>query len=268
MNGGKTQGPDNGAHKQKVHWQANDYDESMSFVSRYGEDLVEWLKPVPGETVLDFGCGTGDLAARISSKGAVVHGLDISPEMVERARAKYPQLAFHQADGTNWRADFAYDAVFSNAALHWMKDANAAVRSMASGLKAGGRLAVEFGGRGNVETIVTGVEETLRESGKEEEFEMPWFFPTIGEYAGILERHGLEVRFASLLDRPTVLSGGESGMRQWLEMFGTALFPRAKSADVGHWIGQASEKLKPRLFDGRNWTADYRRIRIYAVKIG
>jgi trans-aconitate methyltransferase len=107
------------AHKnQKVHWDANGYDETMSFVSQYGEDLVKWLNPRKGERVVDFGCGTGDLAAQIASLGSEVVGVDISPEMVDRARNKYPQLTFQCADGMKWNAGQTCDAVFSNAALH------------------------------------------------------------------------------------------------------------------------------------------------------
>lgn len=114
---------------QKVHWEADFYDESMSFVSRYGEDIMSWLDPQEGERIVDFGCGTGDLAAQIAAKGVEVIGIDISPEMVERARKKYPQLTFECSDGTSWNAKQKYDAVFSNAALHWMKDAEAAIAS-------------------------------------------------------------------------------------------------------------------------------------------
>ncbi|MFB9278979.1 class I SAM-dependent methyltransferase [Cohnella cellulosilytica] len=253
--------------KQKIHWQAEDYDEAMSFVSRYGQDLIEWLKPVKGETVVDFGCGTGDLAAAIARQGASVYGLDISPEMVERARKKYPDLEFRCVDGTGWRADFEYDAVFSNAALHWMTEPEAAVRSFLSGLKPGGRLVAEFGGKGNVQRIVSATRRTLQEAGAEDRFAMPWYFPTIGEYAALLEKHGMEVRTGLLLDRPTKLENGEAGMREWLEMFGTALFPTGEADETKQWIADTAERLKDELYDGVQWTADYRRIRIFAVKI-
>ncbi|MFC4599578.1 class I SAM-dependent methyltransferase [Cohnella hongkongensis] len=253
--------------RQKIHWQADGYDEAMSFVSRYGEDLVEWLSPAEGEKILDFGCGTGDLAARIAAAGAEVHGIDISPEMVERARTKYPQLSFRCVNGMDWAADFRYDAVFSNAALHWMTDPEAAIRGLLSGLERGGRLVAEFGGSGNVQTIVSAVRQAMREAGAEDRFVMPWYFPTVGQYASLLERHGMEVRTAILLDRPTRLANGEAGMTNWLQMFGTAMFPDAEPAEAERWIADAAKLLEGTLFDGAVWTADYCRLRLIAFKI-
>ncbi|WP_372661465.1 trans-aconitate 2-methyltransferase [Cohnella sp.] len=250
---------------QKIHWEANDYDESMSFVSRFGDDLIGLLNPQVGERIVDFGCGTGDLAAQIAVKGAQVLGIDISPEMVERAREKYPGLTFECADGMNWNVDQKYDAVFSNAALHWMKDAEAAIASMTGGLKPGGRLVAEFGGYLNVADIIYAVKETLTVFGRENMFVMPWYFPTIGEYTLLLEKAGMEVRSAILFDRPTRLEGGDHGMRDWLEMFGTAMFPQVDQAEAATWIEEAVERLKPKQYDQGVWTADYRRIRIHAV---
>ncbi len=252
--------------QQKVHWEADGYDKMMGFVSRYGEDLIEWLDPKEGETVIDFGCGTGDLAAAIAERGASVYGLDISSEMVDRAQKKYPNLQFRCVDGMGWRADFQYDAVFSNAALHWMREPEAAIRSFLSGLKPGGRLVAEFGGKGNVQAIVAATRLTLRELGVEERFVMPWYFPSVGEYASMLEKYGMEVRTALLLDRPTLLENGEAGMRDWLGMFGTAMFPSATAEEAKRWIEESAERVKGALYDGSRWTADYRRLRIVAFK--
>ncbi|MCD9022947.1 class I SAM-dependent methyltransferase [Cohnella silvisoli] len=253
--------------KQKVYWEANLYDDSMSFVSQYGEDLVKWLNPQNGERIVDFGCGTGDLAAQIASLGSEVIGVDISPEMVERAQNKYSHLTFQCADGMSWNAEQTYDAVFSNAALHWMKDAEAAIRSMTKGLRPEGRLVVEFGGHRNVEAIVTAVRETLQARNREDAFVMPWYFPTVGEYSTLLEKAGLEVRSAILFDRPTRLDNGENGMKVWLNMFGTAMFPRASEEESAIWIEEAVERLKEMQFKQGEWTADYRRLRIYAIKL-
>jgi trans-aconitate methyltransferase len=251
---------------QKVHWNATGYDEAMSFVSQYGEDLVKWLNPQKGERVVDFGCGTGDLAAQIAFFGSEVMGVDISPEMVERARNKYPQLIFQCADGMKWNAGKTYDAVFSNAALHWMKDAEAAIAGMVASLRPGGRLIAEFGGHRNVEAIVTAVKETLKSNGREDVFVMPWYFPTVGEYSSLLEKAGLEVRKAVLFDRPTRLDNGEDGMKDWLHMFGKAMFPNTGILESIAWIEEAAERLKEPLFRQGHWTADYRRLRVFAVK--
>lgn len=253
--------------EQKIHWNANGYDESMSFVSKYGEDIVKWLNPKPDERIVDFGCGTGDLAAKIAAHGSKVIGVDISPEMVEKARAKYPEIHFECADGMRWESEHLYDAVFSNAALHWMREPEGAIYSMTSALRPGGRLIAEFGGYGNVATIISAVKETLKGCGKEEAFFMPWYFPTIGEYSTLLERYGMEVCSANLFDRPTRLENGPDGMQVWLRMFGTAMFPNANEAEVVQWIDESAQLLKQSvLFDKGTWTADYRRLRISAVK--
>ncbi|RKP54025.1 methyltransferase domain-containing protein [Cohnella endophytica] len=254
---------------QKVHWEAGTYDESMGFVSLFGEELISWLKPRSGERIIDFGCGTGDLAARIAASGADVHGVDISPEMVERARDKYPQLTFECSDVTKWRAKKPYDAVFSNAALHWMKDAEGAAESLTSGLEAGGRLVVELGGYGNVQTIIEAMKETLGEYGREDAFVMPWYFPKMGEYCSLLEKYGLEIRNAIHFDRPTRLEEGEEGMKGWLRMFGHAMFPQAGESEKEQWIRDASDRMRKQhhsLYQDGAWTADYRRLRIYAIK--
>jgi trans-aconitate 2-methyltransferase len=253
---------------QKVNWEADRYDESMSFVSRYGEDIVKWLNPRKGETIVDFGCGTGDLASEIARSGAEVLGVDISPEMVDRARRKYPHLSFLQANGMDWKAERSYDAVFSNAALHWMKDPEAAIGSMISGLKPGGRLIAELGGHRNVATIIEATRQSLRAHGREDAFVMPWYFPTVGEYSSLLEKAGLEVQSALLFDRPTVLQEGEDGMKGWLRMFGSAMFPSAGEQEAAPWIEEVASRLKQtQLYDAGSWTADYRRLRITADKL-
>jgi trans-aconitate methyltransferase len=252
--------------QQKVHWEAGAYDQSMGFVSHFGEDLMGWLNPQADEKIVDFGCGTGDLAARIHNSGAEVMGVDISPEMIERARSKYPHLNFQCSDGMEWRAEPVYDAVFSNAALHWMKDPEAAIASMKGCLRSAGRLVAEFGGYRNVQGIINAVKETLTEARREEAFFMPWYFPTVGEYASLLEKAGFEVASAALFDRSTKLEGEEDGMIQWLEMFGTAMFPSATEDEANEWIRAANDKLRATHYRDGVWTADYRRIRIHAVK--
>ncbi|BBI32256.1 class I SAM-dependent methyltransferase [Cohnella abietis] len=253
--------------KQKVHWNADGYDESMSFVSEYGEGIMKMLNPQRGEAIVDFGCGTGDLAAQIAAEGAKVNGIDISPEMIEKARNKYPHLSFHCTDGMRWVPEQTYDAVFSNAALHWMKDEKAAVSSMTAALRSGGRLIAEFGGHRNIEAIISAVKETLINHNREDAFLMPWYFPTIGQYSSLLELFGMEVRSAQLFDRPTRLENGEKGMQVWLEMFGSAMFPQATVAESEDWIAEAVERLKEKQYAQGTWIADYRRIRISAIKL-
>lgn len=255
------------AMDQKVHWEAEKYDGSMGFVSTFGMNVVEWLRPQAGERIVDFGCGTGDLAARIAANGAEVTGVDISPEMVERARNKYPNISFECADGTSWRTLHPCDAVFSNAALHWMKDAEAAIKTIASCLRTEGRFVAEFGGFGNVKEIMAAMRETLEANGRTDAFVMPWYFPKVGEYATLLEQEGFEVRHAALFDRPTLLEDGEAGMMGWLRMFGHAMVPEASAAEMDTWFPEACERLRSVAYKDGGWTAGYRRIRVEAVKV-
>ncbi|MEZ5352317.1 MAG: class I SAM-dependent methyltransferase [Bryobacteraceae bacterium] len=204
--------------------------------------------------ILDVGCGTGQLTARIAEAGAVVHGIDASAEMIAQARSNYPALSFEQADIARFRTGPLFDAVFSNAVLHWVLDAEAAAQSIALALAPGGRFIAEFGGKGNVGALLGALQE-LTGIGN------PWYFPSVGEYAPILERNGLEVSQAFLFDRLTRTEQGPSGLRDWIRMFGRE-WPREEA-----FLSAMEEKLRPRLYRDGAWHIDYRRIRVVAVKL-
>lgn len=248
-------------------WDTTLYDEKHSFVWRYGEDLLDVLRPQPGEYVLDVGAGTGHLTARIAESGARVLGMDASPEMVDEARGLYPLIEFVQGDAADFEFPKQVDAVFSNATLHWVKRAEDAVRCIAACLKPGGRFVAELGGHGNVQGIITGLRDAREALGYRDGSELsPWYFPSIGEYTGLLERHGLEVTFATLTDRPTLLDG-DDGMLDWLNMFTGAfvadLQPRQRAILLASIVG----RLRQDHFKSGAWYADYRRLRIVAHKV-
>lgn len=235
-----------------MRWDAASYESQHNFVWKYGADLLPLLDPKPGERIVDVGCGTGHLTAKIAATGATVTGLDNSPDMIAQARINYPGIEFRLADAAGFTVEQPVDAVFSNAALHWIRDAEGAVQAIARSLKPGGRFVAEFGGRGNIEAILGAARRIL---GRDVN---PWYFPSVGEYATLLERHGFEIRYASLFDRPTELDDPERGLRDWLAMFGgpefTAIATELESA------------LRPELYRNGRWYADYRRLRIAAVK--
>lgn len=242
-----------------MSWDAKQYQDRHSYVFEYGRTLLDLLAPQAGETILDLGCGSGQLTAAIAASGASVIGLDSSPEMLAQARANYPDLNFRLGDAANFSFAHPFDAVFSNAALHWVKESAAAARCIARGLKRGGRFVAEFGGHGNIQPVVDALRQVLgpRES--------PWYYPTIGEYAAVLERHGLEVREAWLIDRPTKVDG-EDGMEDWLSVFARH-FIRHMPPDEGRAALHAvAEKLRPAKFHDGAWTVDYRRLRVIAQK--
>ncbi|WP_324665197.1 methyltransferase domain-containing protein [Haloarcula sediminis] len=248
-------------------WDPDDYDEGHGFVAEYGKDVVRLLDPQPGERILDLGCGTGTLTAAIADSGADVVGIDAAASMVEQARERYPDLAFEVADAREYEPG-EFDAVFSNAALHWIpgKDHDAVLSMVDDALADGGRFVAELGGRGNVTQVEGAVRAELAERGHDADH--PWYFPSIGEYAPRLEAHGLEVTSARLFDRPTELDGGEAGLREWVGMFGDELFDGVSEADRATILDAVEERLRPALFDADagTWTVDYRRLRFAAEK--
>jgi trans-aconitate methyltransferase len=240
-------------------WDPALYQSSHSFVWERGRGVVELLAPQAGERILDIGCGTGQLTAAIASAGAKVVGIDSSPDMIAQARANFPELHFEQADvrAIAYREEF--DAVFSNAVLHWVKEADDAAAAMSRALKPGGRLVVEFGGHGNTEALLDAVFSAQDRLGRPRFH--PWYYPGIAEYSAVLERHGLEARFATLFDRPVALEGGEQGLAKWLDMFG-------KPFDAGpEFVPLVEEHARAKLYREAGWTMDYRRLRVMAVKI-
>lgn len=246
----------------KSAWDVERYEGGHSYVWQLGTSLVEVLAPKAGERILDAGCGTGHLTAEIAKSGAEVMGVDNSPEMLGQARQNYPALRFALADLTNLELSERFDAVFSNAALHWVKDAEGAVVSIARVLRPGGRFVAEFGGRGNIASIMAALREVL---GKGADERCPWRFMGIGEYAPLLERHGLEVRQASLFDRPTPVQG-EHGMEDWLQMFGSSFFQGMSNAMAGEKTSEIVSRLRPICYRDGVWMLDYRRLRIVAVR--
>lgn len=243
-------------------WDPKRYQGKHSYVWQFGESLLELLQPRAGERILDVGCGTGQLTADIARSGAQVTGLDNSADMLAEARANYPELSFVLADATNFRFDEPFDAVFSNAALHWVKDHNAAAESIARALRPGGRFVVEFGGKGCIASITAAMREVF---GPQAGQRCPWNFPSLGEFAPLLERHGLEVREARLFDRPTPVEG-DNGLEDWLRMFCGNYFQDLSGEQTREKISQVVAHLRSLLYHDGVWTLDYRRLRLVAAK--
>ena len=243
-------------------WDVGRYEGNHSYVWQLGADLIDLLAPQPGERILDLGCGTGHLTSTIACRGAHVVGLDSSPEMIGQARQNYPALQFCLANAANFTLPNQFDAAFSNAALHWVKDADGVARSLAKALRPGGRFVAEFGGHGNIRTILEALRDVL---GPDADELCPWTFRTIGEYSTILEKHGLEVRQAWLFDRPTLIEG-ENAMKDWLEMFASRLFDDFVPNAAQEKQAEVIARLRPKLFHHGVWTLDYRRLRLVAIR--
>ena len=180
---------------KNMKWNSSLYDQKHSFVFKYGEEVLALLNPKRGERILDVGCGTGHLTKLIAEMGAEVVGIDSSPEMIEAARTAWPDINFVLADAADFSFTEPFDAVFSNAALHWVTEAERAVVCMAQSVKQGGRVVVELGGKGNIAAITTAVREAIWEV-LDVKVEHGRYYPSVSEYSGLLERHGLFVRRA------------------------------------------------------------------------
>ncbi|HKE26110.1 MAG TPA: methyltransferase domain-containing protein [Bryobacteraceae bacterium] len=247
-------------------WNAGSYQQNYGFVWQFGRDVLGLLEPKAGERILDVGSGTGQLTAEIAQAGANVTGIDRSAAMVEQARKNFPGIDFRVEDVREIAYDGEFDAVFSNAVLHWVQPAEAAVTAIARALKPGGRLAVELGGHGNVAEIIRASEEALADVTGGAPPESPWYYPGIAEYASLLEHHGLEVTFASLFDRPTPLEGGAAGLERWYEMFCRHWTAGLTTAQREKFVRAAEQLVAHKLLRDGTWTADYRRLRVGARK--
>jgi trans-aconitate methyltransferase len=248
----------------QTDWNASLYDQKHAFVFNYGESLLNILAPQAGEHILDIGCGTGHLTAQIAASGAKTIGVDKSASMVATAQQKYPEIDFRVMDATQLSFDTPFDALFSNAALHWIPQAEQVVMGMARVLKSGGRLVIEMGGHGNVETIVSALQETVRTVARRE-ITSGWYFPSLGSYAWLLEQHGFAVQSASLFDRPTPFEG-EDGLRNWIVMFGPQMLQQIPTELHEEIIARTEMITRPKLFHDGQWIADYRRLRITAIR--
>ncbi|MGO0061749.1 class I SAM-dependent methyltransferase [Brevibacillus fluminis] len=247
-------------------WNAELYDNKMSFVSKYGVQVLALLQAKAGERILDLGCGTGDICHELAKAGVNVKGIDFSADMIESAKMKYPELAFEVANAETYRSDEVFDAVFSNAALHWMKRPELVIQTVFAALKPGGRFVAEFGGKGNVAHVCQRIADVLKTRGLDAEERNPWYFPTIGEYTGLLEQQGFHVEYALLFERPTPQADGDEGMKHWLHSFSGPFFTDFTPEQKEQAYEQICDDLRPALFRDGTWWVDYCRLRVVARK--
>lgn len=251
---------------QGSKWDAGLYDDKHSFVWKMAEGLLELLAAQPGEKILDIGCGTGHLTAKIAASGALVTGVDRSPEMVRQAREAYPGIRFEVGDAMEIPLDDEFDAAFSNATLHWIKEPERVAAEIARLLRPGGRFVVEFGGERNIAALVGATERAWTKLQSPGPMPNPWYYPSLGEYAVVLEEQGLAVTYGLLFERPTPLEEGEDGLPNWLRMFGGAIFEGLSEKQRDEFIGETVREARAELFQDGQWVIDYRRLRVVAKK--
>ena len=245
-------------------WNPERYAKNAAFVPELGAPVLDLLAPRPGERILDLGCGDGVLTARLADAGASVVGVDASPEQVAAARQR--GLDARVMDAAELEFEDEFDAVFSNAALHWMRHPRAVIANVRRVLKADGRFVGEMGGEGNVEAIWGALREALARRGIDGDSLFPWYFPAPAEYRESLEEAGFAVRSMRLVPRPTALPTGIDG---WLETFAESFLSALPEAGRRAFLDEVRARLEPRLMDANGrWVADYVRLRFAARKEG
>jgi SAM-dependent methyltransferase len=243
-------------------WDPAVYARNARFVSDLGAPLLEMLAPRPGERILDLGCGDGALTEKLVSFGCTVVGVDASPEQVEAARARGLDARVCRAEALPFAGEF--DAVLSNAVLHWVKDQAAALAAIHRALRPGGRIVAELGGHGCVATIRGALHEALRARGHDPRAYDPWFFPTVEEYRVLLHAAGFAIDSIVLFDRPTPLPGALAG---WLETFAQPFLRALPRAEWPGVLAEVEERTRPVLHDpAQGWSADYTRLRYRAAR--
>lgn len=244
------------------NWNAAEYIKHASFVPTMANDVVGLLNPKEGEVILDVGCGDGELTLKFQEKGCSVVGIDYSPSMIESAKSR--GIEAYVMDGHDITYRNKFDAVFSNAALHWLTEPEKAIKGAYLALKENGRFVAEFGGKGNISALLKAMQEIFEENTDFGQFQMPWFFPSVEEYQGLLEQAGFHVKYIELIPRQTPL---KSGVEKWLEIFAEGITSHLSQEQKSVFLGSVKDKLLPILYTEQSgWVSDYVRLRFEATK--
>lgn len=247
---------------EQQHWDPDRYRAQAGFVAELGLPVVDWLAPQAGERILDLGCGEGALSAKLVALGCTVVGVDASPDQIARAQAE--GLDARVVDGHDLDFQGEFDAVFSNAALHWMKrDPDAVIAGVARALKPGGRFVAECGGAGNVEAIRAALHKALTARGLDPAPLDPWYFAAPEDYAARLRAQGFTVERMEHFARPTPLPGDVTG---WLATFAESFLKAVPAEAREGLLADVRAEVAPvlRAPDG-SWQADYVRLRFSAT---
>jgi trans-aconitate methyltransferase len=243
-------------------WDAARYAANGRFVANLAGEVLSMLDAKPGEHILDLGCGDGALTETIASTGATVTGCDADESMLAAAARRGLKTVASDMRALPFQAEF--DAVFSNAALHWVRDQNAVLRGVHKALKPGGRFVAEMGGLGNIAAIRATLRSVVRRYGIDAEDAAASFYPSQADYRTLLEANGFRVVTMALVPRPTAF---KTGMDEWLRTFRTGVLNQLPEADREPVVLETAELLRPMLCDSTGqWWGDYVRLRFHAVR--
>jgi len=243
-------------------WDLQTYSKNGAFVPGLAGGVLEWLAAQPDERILDLGCGDGQLTEQLAAAGARVRGVDASAPMVAATRAR--GVAAEQANVEALPfVDGEFDAVFSNAVLHWVRNQDAMLHEVHRVLRRGGRFVAEMGGHGNVAAIHVALMAVLTHHGYGNLENGVNYYPTPNAYTRRLEEAGFHVERIALIPRPTPL--GADGMAGWLHTFRRGVLDQLPADLRDPVVDEISSLLAPALRDEEgNWTADYVRLRFIA----
>jgi trans-aconitate methyltransferase len=244
------------------HWDPSTYAQHAHFVPRLGEDVANWITKAPPARVLDLGCGDGVLSQVLVARGFEVLGVDASTAMVTRAQERGIDAAQMEGEALSFSGEF--DVVFSNATLHWLKRADVAAQGVYRALRTGGCFVGEFGGAGNTARVVDALCRALKARGVDPEAHHPWYFPSVAQYADVLERAGFRVDTITTFARPTPLP---SDVTDWITTFGQSFLSALPEHARGAFLAEVRAALVPQLYRDGTWVLDYVRLRFVATRV-
>ncbi len=245
-----------------MEWNSILYDKKHDFVAEYGKGLLEFIPDNKEQTILDLGCGTGTLTAQLVNLGSKVMGVDSSQNMIDKAKEQFSGIEFRVCDALDLPFEKEWDVVFSNAVFHWIDDHNALVKNIHKALKPNGLLVCEFGANGNIATIENAFAKAYKELGYD--YRPKFNFPTAESFGNILTDNGFVIDNICDYDRPTILKDAEQGLANWMKQFFAselAVMPEEMQTVV---FERAAELARASLWNGKEWVADYRRLRAVA----
>ena len=245
-----------------MEWNAALYDKKHNFVAEYGKGLLQYIPEKPEQRILDLGCGTGILTAQLAEICSYVLGVDSSQDMIEKATEQYKKIDFRVCDALELPFEKEWDIVFSNAVFHWINDHNKLLQNIYKVLKPNGLLICEFGAYGNIAKIENAFASVLKELGYD--YHPKFNFPTAESFGKLLTANHFFIDTIYDYDRPTPLKDSEKGLSNWIKQFfavDLASFSEKEQDTIFHKV---EELLKPTLWNGKEWIADYRRLRVVA----